>query len=288
MISLVGRGLRVDVAPLGAELASVRRADDPLEYLWQGDQAFWPRRAPLLFPIVGRLKGDRYMFGGKAYRMSQHGFARDRSFVVVERHDASVRLALREDAETLACYPFRFELSVGYALVQGALTVSYEVANAGNGVMQFSLGAHPGFQCPLAEGERLEEYVVEFEHAETTARWLVEDGLLTGETVPLLDGERTLRLTHDLFSRGAVVLKELRSRTVRLIGSRSGRGVELAFPGFPYFGIWSRPGAPFVCLEPWCGIADSVGATGRLEDKEGIIRLAPGGWFSRDVTVRPF
>jgi len=285
-VSLAGDGLRVEIGPLGAELASVRRADDPVEFLWQGDGRFWPRRAPLLFPIVGRLKGDTYVHDGHSYRMQQHGFARDRRFVVVEHDETSVRLGLREDAETLACYPFRFELWAHYAIRRDTLTASYTVANPGESVMPFSLGAHPGFRCPLVEGERFEDYVVEFGQAETAPRWLLEDGLLTGETEPLLNGERVLPLTPELFARGALVLKGLRSRTVRLLSSRSGRGVEVGFEGFSYFGIWSRPGAPFVCLEPWCGVADLAAGSGRLEEKEGIVRLAAGERVVLRVTLR--
>jgi galactose mutarotase-like enzyme len=278
--------LRVAVARLGAEMQSLRRADSPVEYLWQGDPASWDRRAPHLFPIVGRLKGDTFVRGGKTYTLGQHGFARDREFLVEGQTPTSATFVLHDDAESLAIYPFPFRLAVAYRLAGGSVEITYGVANTGGGEMPFSIGAHPGFRCPLIGGERIEDHVVEFERTETAERYPVEDGLVSRRGEPYLTGESVIALGPRTFERGALVFKELVSRRTRLVSRPSGRGVEVGFEGFPYFGVWSKPGAPFVCLEPWCGVADPPDASGRLEDKEAIVRLPPGATFARTLAIR--
>jgi galactose mutarotase-like enzyme len=279
--------LTVAIEALGAEPASLRRADTGLEVLWSGDPAWWNRRAPVLFPIVGRLRGDAATWRGRAIRLGQHGFARDRRFAIAARDASSARFELADDAETRAAFPFAFRLAMTYRLAGDALEVTSEVANPGDGELPFSIGAHPGFRCPLAAGDRFEDHVIEFAEEERAWRHLVDDGLIAEATEPVLDGERVLPLTPALFDRGALVFTELRSRRAILRSRRSGLGVELTFAGFPYFGVWTKPGAPFVCLEPWCGIADPVAASGRLEDKPGLVRLAPGATFTRTHTIRP-
>jgi galactose mutarotase-like enzyme len=273
---------------MGAEMQSLQRLDTGIEYLWQGDPAIWPRRAPWLFPIVGRLRGDRYTWRGTTYRLPQHGFARDRVFRVGSTRPESATLVLTDSDATRAAFPFAFELAISYRLETDSLVVLGEVTNPGPEVLPFSFGGHPGFRCPLATGESMADYEVSFEHHESSARWLVEDGLIGPTREAALNGQRELSLAEGLFTRGALVFKDLRSETARLHSRRADHGVELTFPGFPYFGIWSKPPGPFVCLEPWCGIADPVGASGRLEDKEGIIFLPPGRKFARRLVIRPF
>ncbi len=287
MVILDDGVLRLEVAPLGAEMRSLRRHEAPFEYLWQGDPAVWPHRAPHLFPIVGRLKSDAFVYGKRTFHLGQHGFARDRVFAVGEAAGAAATFVLQDDAATLACFPFHFRLAVTYRLDRGAVEIAYEVENPGDDEMPFSIGAHPGLSCPLVGGEGTEAYALEFERAETVNRFLVEDGLVSRRGEPALCGDRVLPIGADLFARGALVFKDLASRRVRLVGRTPGPGVELEFKGFPYFGVWSKPGAPFVCLEPWCGISDAPDATGHLEDKEGIVRLSPGSAFARVVTIRP-
>lgn len=277
----IGNGvLEATVSALGAELQSLRRLDTGLEHLWQGDAASWPRRAPVLFPIVGRLRGDRYHWRGVEYRLPQHGFARDRVFELAAHDAASATFVLTDGDETRQGFPFSFRLAVSYRVDGATLGTSFEVTNPGPDDLLFSVGGHPGFRCPLLGGERFEDYSLVFGHAETAGRWPVVDGLIGAPPEPLLDGRRELPLSRDLFSRGALVFKDLRSTAVRLASRRSGAGVEMSFEGFPYLGVWSKPPGDFVCLEPWCGIADPVDATGRLEEKDGLIRL-PSGASSR-------
>jgi galactose mutarotase-like enzyme len=280
--------LRVVVSSLGAEIQSLRRLDTGTEYLWQGDPAVWPRRAPWLFPIVGRLRDDCYTWRGTTYRLPQHGFARDCTFLVASANPQSVGLVLTDCDATRAGFPFAFDLEISYRLEADSLVVLCDVTNPGPEVLPFSFGGHPGFRCPLAPGESMTDYEVQFEHHESSARWLVEDGLIGTTREAVLYGQRELPLAEGLFVRGALVFRDLRSGTLRLHNRLADHGVELTFPGFPYFGIWSKPPGPFVCLEPWCGIADPVGASGRLEDKEGIIFLPPGRRFVRRLAIRPF
>lgn len=278
--------LHAEVSRHGAELGSLRRVTSGIEYLWQGDPAVWSRRAPILFPIVGRLRGDRYLVGSAEYALPPHGFARDSVFSVTRRSDTEVALAVQESPETLRAYPFPFRLEVAYALRRDLLVQRVVVANPGHRPLPFSLGLHPGFRCPLLPGETLEDYAVEFELPETAGRLPVLDGLVSRQAEPFLEGQRILPLRPGMFDRGALVFKKLQSQRVRLV-SRSGKGVELTFRGFPYFAIWSKPAGGFVCLEPWCGVADPPDASGRIEDKEGIMWLAPGGMFARAVSLRP-
>lgn len=284
----IGNGvLEAAVSALGAELQSLRRLDTGLEHLWQGDAASWPRRAPVLFPIVGRLRGDRYLWKGVEYPLRQHGFARDRVFELAAHDAASATFVLADDDETRRAFPFSFRLAVTYRVNSATLETSFEVTNPGLDDLLFSVGGHPGFRCPLLGCERFEDYSLVFGQAETAGRWPVVDGLIGAPPEPLLGGQRELPLSRDLLSRGALVFKDLRSTAVRLASRRSGAGVEMSFEGFPYLGIWSKPPGDFVCLEPWCGIADRVDASGRLEEKPGMLGLAPTCVFRRSFHVSP-
>lgn len=269
----------------GAELLSLKHRRDGVERLWKGDPAFWGRRAPILFPIVGRLAENRYLFGGKEYALSQHGFARDREFKLIESSPARLLYRLSSDDETLRLYPFPFDLLVGYRLERSRLEVHHRVTNTGPSPMWFSIGGHPGFACPLKKDESFEEYELVFEEKETLPRHFLQSGLLTGESAPLLEDSDRLPLSWSLFERDAIVLQGLRSKWVEL-RNRSGRvRLSVHFEGWPYLGIWTRPGAPFVCIEPWQGLADRAGAPGLLEEKEGIVSLEPGDRWERSYFV---
>jgi len=285
-VLLENRALRVAVSRDGAELASLQRRADGVELLWQGDAAIWPRRAPWLFPVVGRLRGDRYRHRGEEFPLPQHGFARDRRFTLTEHADGAATFRLVEDPGTLAVYPFRFDLRVAYRLADEALHVELAVAAPGPEPLVFSLGAHPGFRCPLLAGEAMSDYRIEFERPETVGRRPVVDGLL-GAPVPFLHRQAVLPLAPGLFAGGALVFEGLASERVRLVNPGTGRGVELGFPGFPCFGVWSKPPGAFVCLEPWCGLADELDAGGEIASKPWIVALGPGRRFERRLTLRP-
>jgi len=285
MATLQNDLLSISVTPKGAELASVKQLSDGTEFMWQADPAFWKRHAPVLFPIVGRLKGDSFVYEGKSYTMTQHGFARDREFVLVESGPDFLHFTLLADDATKEKYPFEFALHLRYTLTGNSLRIDYKVENKGETAMPFSVGAHPAFNCPIQAGEGLRDYEVVFEQEEEAARHLIEGGLFTGETSPMLGNADRIQLVEGIFDLDAIVLHDLKSEWVALRSKTSGREVRMSLQGWPYLGIWAKPGAPFVCLEPWQGLADYTTATGDLMEKVGIQVLMPGQTHEAGYTV---
>lgn len=276
MSEIANEILQVSIAQQGAELTSIVRRSDHTQYLWQADPAFWKRHAPVLFPIVGRLKDNQYTYQGSIYQMSQHGFARDLFFNIVEEADDSITFRLADQPLTHEKYPFAFRLDISYTLEGNALLVSYEVHNPNDKVLPFSIGAHPAFSCPIIPGESFTDYEIHFEQAETAERHLLNAGLFDGTTVPYLQNSDHFPLTNDIFDQDALVFHDLKSAYVELRSKVSGRSVRMTLDGWPYLGIWAKPGAPFVCLEPWQGLADSTDVSGVLTEKPGIHLLLPG------------
>lgn len=286
MIQLSNDRLQVSIAEKGAELQHIVRTDLKQEYLWNADPAFWAKKSPVLFPIVGGLKNNSYTYKGNTYSLGRHGFARDLEFTVKEQSAHSVTLQLQDTADTRSRYPFAFLFSVTYRLVDTILEVKYHVENPGAEEMFFSVGAHPAFKVPLTGGTKYEDYYLEFNQAENAGRWpLSAEGMVKEAPVPLLENANILPLKKSLFLEDALVFKHLASDVITLKSDVSPRGLRFHFGGFPYMGIWAAPNADFVCIEPWCGIADSVNASGELSEKEGIIKLEAGGVFERQWEV---
>ncbi len=285
MVTIKNDTLTLLVDERGAEMTSLRTADGR-EVLWSADPKVWGRHAPLLFPVVGALGNGVYRHGGQTYAMDQHGFARDGAFVVESREPDAATLLLRDTPASRAIYPFAFALRVGYRLRGNTVEVRYTVDNLAREEMLFSIGAHPGFACPMGPGEDYSDCFLEFEEPETLGtRLLNASSRVAPELHPFLQGERVLPLGSDTFRRGAFILEGFRSQAVTLRGGKSGHAVRVAFPGFPYLGIWAMPGAPFVCIEPWFGVADLEGFEGEFADKAGVMRLAPGGTFRCAHTI---
>lgn len=282
MYSIQNDFIKIRVAPKGAELQSISNAITGQEYMWSGDTAFWGKYSPVLFPIVGTLKEETYYFQGKPYQLPRHGFAREMGFLLHEQEAHRLVFLLESNKDTLAKYPFNFEFYIGYTIERNQLSVSYSVINTGERDMYFSVGGHPAFRVPLFEGELYEDYYLQFNQNETAGKWPVTvDGLLEKEPVPFLESTDRFRLSKELFYKDAIVLKHLNSNSVKLLSAKSGKGFEFDFSGFPYLGIWAAKDADFVCIEPWCGIADSVVANRQLADKEGINRIAPKEEFRK-------
>ena len=279
--------LRAGFLDQGAEWRSFQEKVWGQELLWQADPAYWGKSAPILFPIVGSLKDNRYVHQGATYPLGRHGFARESVFQVVEHEKSGIVFRLESSEQTRKVYPFDWSLEVEYRLSNKVLLTTYRVRNLGQTVMPFSIGAHPAFRVPLHEDESFEDYRLEFELAETLERhFLNADGVFSGETQILPTVGKILNLSHSLFDDDAIVLKRPKSARVALRNAKNLLGVSLEYPGFPYLGIWTPPKkAPFVCLEPWCGVADSVTSTGRIEDKEGINLLEPEALFKRNFAV---
>ncbi len=275
--------LEVAVDSLGAELMHIIGRDGT-EFLWQGDPAVWGRRAPVLFPIVGKLRDGLYRYDGREFSLGQHGFARDQEFELVRHSPADVVYRLRDTPALLRVYPFSFELNVSYRLSGRTIGVTYGVRNSGTSTMWFSIGAHPGFSCPMEPGLVFEDYVLEFDRPLTVSRHLIEGGLIGTVAEPFLDGRASFALTRELFKDDAIVLKHGNVRHAVLRSEKGRKFVRLEFSGWPYCGIWTKPG-PFLCIEPWYGIADSVAFDGDLTQREGILHLEPDGVFECGYTI---
>ncbi len=281
--------ISIKVAAKGAELQSLFSRQHQLEYMWSGDPAIWGKHSPVLFPIVGELKNKMYEYKDKQYKLSRHGFARDMEFKLTEQSESALTFSLHSNTKTEENYPCQFIFSVHYTLVQNTLQVSYIVENLGHEIMYFSVGGHPAFKVPLSEKTAFEDYQLVFEKKETAARWPISsDGLIEAESKPLLENENKLPLKRELFAADAIVLKNLQSTSVSLKSEKTPHGLTVHFTNFPYLGIWEAKGGDFVCIEPWCGIADSVNASGKLEEKEGIRALEPSGKFEVSFSIEVF
>jgi galactose mutarotase-like enzyme len=267
----------------GAELCSLRDATGE-EMLWQAAPV-WPRHAPVLFPIVGRLKNDTLHHDGRSYRLTQHGFARDRRFAWLNRRATTCRLVLHEDAETRAVYPFAVRLEIAFTLDDDALETSFTVANPGREVLPASLGAHPGFVWPLVEGLDKAAHVLEFASPETAPVQRLQNGLLKPEPEPTPITGQTLALDPALFAADAVILPEPASNAVRYTAPGA-PAVEVAWEGFRQLGIWSRAGGDFLCIEPWHGMSSPAGFDGEFREKPGLMLIPPGERRTLSMRIR--
>jgi galactose mutarotase-like enzyme len=280
MLRLENNQLEVLTKSTGAELTSIKLKSNGVQYLWQADPQFWGRHAPILFPIVGKLKNDQYLYDGIKYELPQHGFARDCEFEVIDNSSEQVTYQLNSTAVTLANYPFNFQLRVKYLLQTNSLNIIYSIKNAPENPLYFSIGAHPGFNCPLLPGQKMTDYYLEFETLETITSDILENGLLSGRKKPFLENQKTLPLSKELFTDDAIILEGLKSNKISLKNYLDHKSITFEFPGFPYLGIWSKPqGAPFICIEPWYGIADTITGSGELSHKKGIITLQADAVF---------
>ena len=277
--------MQATVLAQGAELASFKGADGR-EYLWQAGPA-WPRHSPVLFPIVGRLVGDTYSHDGQSYKLTQHGFARDRRFTWVSRSSTHCTLRLEDDAESRAIYPYAFQLDLTYELRDGALTLRYTLTNTGDVTLPASVGAHPAFVWPILPGVAKDEHELRFARDETAPIHGVKAGLLMEAVHPSPVIDRVLALNTDLFADDALIFIGLESRSLRF----SGRGtpvLEVSWEGFEQLGIWTKPGGAgdFLCIEPWHGYASPEGFTGDLTEKPGMMLLPPKTERELQWTVR--
>lgn len=289
MHSISNDTILIQVADKGAELQSIYHKQHDLEYMWSGDPAFWAKKSPVLFPIVGELKNHSYKYKGKEYQLGRHGFARENNFDLADKTNESLTFSLKSNEQTKASYPFDFVFSVKYSLQENKLQVTFTVENRGSENLLFSVGAHPAFAVPLVAGTTYDDYYLQFNENENAGRWpLSSEGLIETSSTPFLNNENKLALKKKLFYKDAIVFRHLTSDAISLVSDKTPRGIKVQFAGFPYIGIWAAKDADFVCIEPWCGIADSVKASGNLEDKEGINTLEPGGKFETHYSIEVF
>jgi galactose mutarotase-like enzyme len=285
-VSISSDNLTAEIDPLGAQLSSLK-THAALDLLWNGDPKVWAGRAPLLFPIVGVLEGGTYQLGTKRYPLARHGFARGKFFSIDSTSSSAAVFRLIADESSLQVYPFQFELEVRYELNAATLSVTTWIRNRGNTAMPASFGYHPGFRWPLPFGHARSSHFIEFESDEPApARRIDSAGLLTPERHPTPIMQRRLALADSLFQDDVLIFDQINSRSV-LYGSDEGPRVKIGFPDAPYLGVWTKPGAPFICIEPWHGVTDPEGFSGDFHDKPGVFVLEGGGSFCTrmDITL---
>lgn len=290
MIVIENDWLKVSIASDGAEVREVKHKKNGLSYMWTGDSAFWGRVSPVLFPIVGRLKGDQYAIAGQTYQMSQHGFLRDVSFEVTFQTTDRVNFLFESAGRFTDIYPYEFKAVIHYTLKENSLAVTWEIINENEGEMYFSMGAHPAFKIPLMEEETIEDYSLKFSPAankrvteyELTASLILEKGSV--------DVVEAMPLSPSLFANDALVYSNI--DRVILTSSKTNSGVDMTLKDFPFVGIWTKyketdgSVAPFVCIEPWYGVADRHDATGEFKEKFGVNKLAVGETFQAEYSMR--
>ncbi len=289
MVCLKNDFLEVEIDAKGAEVKKIYHRQFQLDYLWNSDAAYWNRSSPVLFPIVGKVKANTYTYQNNPYHLTQHGFARDTDFTLEHNTANEAVFFLDSTPQSLQLYPFEFRLYIIYTLSNASLTVAYKVENKQDGEMFFSIGAHPAFNCPLEPGLSFEDYKLTFEIEEHTPRLLLGSTGISRNTEAVFEkGSKDILLDYDLFvTKDAIVFKDLESRYMTFSSDKASHGLRFHFAGFPYMGIWTKPG-PFICIEPWCGVADFEDADGRIENKEGINRLKAGEIFEADYTMEFF
>lgn len=285
MTILENQHLRLNIKNHGAELSSLYHKGMQTEYLWQADPTFWGRHAPVLFPIVGKLKENRFDYQGVSYEMKQHGLARNLDFECIEQTATKAIFSLSSTPETQTQYPFAFELQIGYELQDNKMINTYKVINKDTKTIYFSIGGHPAYRCPIHDGDQRNDYQLVFEQAETASTQRIDDGLRNGKTDLILNNKRHLPLTDKLFDEDALIFTNLNSNKVTL-QKNTDKIWTFDFTGFPYLGIWSKNRhSPFVCIEPWFGVADHQTHNFDITKKEGIIALEKGSVFDCEFSV---
>lgn len=279
MVTIRNNHLEAVINPKGAELVSLKNKEGK-EYMWEGNPEFWGKHSPVLFPIVGALKNDTYIYNDKEYKLSRHGFARDNEFTVKEKQLDNVVFSLKANDDTKQVYPFDFELELKYRLGITSLIIEYTVYNNGSEKMPFSIGAHPAFALP----GNFEDYSLNFEKEEKLTSYPLQENLLSQTTVAVPTTDKKLNLSHKLFANDALVFKQLNSTSVA-IEKNDEVLLKVNFEDFPHLGIWTKPGAPFLCIEPWQGYADSINTTGNIFDKEGIVVLNGEEKLSKSFSI---
>ena len=302
--------LRVEIDSFGAEIKSVISKADQREYMWCGDKKYWARTSPVLFPFVGSLKNKEYVAKGKTYPMGQHGFARDMEHELLRQSDDTIWFSLKSNEETLAKYPYAFQLRIGYQLTEQCVKVLWEVENTRNEILPFSIGAHPAFNCPMGDQESKAGYRISFgrfaEQPKNTACNTIIDsnatllpvdvihhhgntrdtGLAVTENLELTLQDGMCDITEGFFDRCTYMIEGNQANCVGLIDPEGNEYVKVLFDT-PLFAIWSpeEKNAPFVCIEPWYGRCDHVDFRGEISDREFTNFLEAGRTFHGEYVM---
>lgn len=279
--------LTVTVSDHGAEIQSVIDNNSKREYMWQADPKIWGRHAPVLFPIVGRLKDDQYTYAGKTYHMGQHGFARDSQFEVESKSDNEITFLLKSNEDTKKQYPFDFELRVTYTLVNNLLEERFDVTNTDDKEMIFGIGGHPGFNLPTDENIKKNDYYFKFEPSIDHIRVPLKAPLIDWAHRSLVATDTLFEISDDLFKDDAWVFQLKGRNKVSIRTDKSDYHINVKMDNAPFVGLWSQypKTADYICIEPWWGIADTLDSDGKLEDKKGMNRLEPGHTWENGFSI---
>lgn len=290
LLTLKNQGYTVTVETLGAELKSYKN-EAGKEFVWDSNPDFWPRSAPLLFPSIGNLRNGKTMINGKEYEIPKHGFARDMDMDYELEGENKVTLSCQYDEDTLKCYPFRFRFQQTYELEGSALHTTYVISNEDDKDMYYHLGAHPGFMCPLEEGESFSDYILKFPYEETCDSPIYDLENMQfdpANTKRHLDHSDTIKLDYSLFDIDAIVFSHMKSKSVKLINPATGKGIQMDYPDFATIAFWSPSNvqAPFLCLEPWNGAAIFADEDNEFIHKRDIQTLKAGKSKTYRLSIR--
>ncbi len=276
----------VSVDSLGAELKSLRRVDMETEYMWCGDPKYWNRTSPVLFPVVGGLKNGEYHFNDKIYKMPKHGFARDKEFKIVSHETTEIWFMLEADEDTKKMYPFDFKLEIGYRLEDMTLKVFWRVQNPSEDTIYFSIGGHPAFNCPINEKHDRDNYYLGFDAEYLRCSVIGDDGLISDKKTIYELEERLLPISEGLFEKDAVIMEDHQVHSISLLTPDKKPYIRTEFDT-PIIAVWTPAGkkAPFICIEPWCGICDHTNFKGTLQERKWSSELEPGKYFSSGYNI---
>ena len=278
IVTISNTNLSATINTVGAELISLVKNNK--NYIWQVDETYWNKTSPVLFPIVGRLKNDTYIYKGVNYNLPRHGFAREMEFIFEQRSESQVVFELNETEATKTNYPFDFKLFIAYTLMGNELVIEYFVRNQSEVVLPFSIGAHPAFTIC----EDFNSYSLKFNKEDVFETHHLENESFNGKTTLVDTDNSELQLSYSLFEKDALVFKHLKSNEVIL--KKDNKSVlKVNYDNFPYLGIWTKQNAPFLCIEPWCGLADHENHNSNIEEKEGINLLQPNEDFLRAMRI---
>ena len=284
-VALANSTLTCEIALKGAELQSLRDIASNEEFIWQRDPAYWAASAPILFPVIGRFKDGGYLLDGRFHQIPKHGFARDMDFSLLTSSETSATFLLANNDATISAYPYAFTLEVTFTLEARTLAVDYRVVNRNNRTMFFALGSHPAFNLPVKQGP-LENWSIKFDEVEEPVCHRVAENLLSSAPQPFeFDANNSIVLTDETFARDALIFKGIRSRQLQIVHREHGVRLRFDTGGAPTLGIWAKPGAPYVCLEPWFGFDDSSEINADIRRKPDMMRLAAGETFATGYRI---
>ena len=277
-ITISNYQIKATINTLGAELIQLEKGNQ--NYIWTVDETYWNKTSPILFPIVGRLKNDSYSIEDRNYELQRHGFGRNFEFEIEHKTENAAVLLLTENQETLKQYPFQFELRLKYEIIENSLKLNYSIINKSQEIMPFSIGAHPAF----AIDGLFSDYTLDFNQSEDFISHELEKEQFTNSSKKIPSENGKINLDYALFEKDALVFKHLKSDTLTLL-KKNQPFILVEFKGFPYLGIWTKPKAPFLCIEPWCGLADNTNHNGNIYEKEGIQLLNNNAEFEREISI---